>query len=124
MFSRYAAPAKLPISVLFPNEGSGGEPRLLLKEVSWASREESEETRAYHDPVHPKAYLGTTFALPLDLQSNDKRSGFSGSKSPTYNYTSYVARQTETGVKLNRVFFPRLIIQDRSLDAVGSLDGS
>ena len=67
----------------------------------------------------------TTFASSLDLQSNDKRSGFSEpAKPPTYNYTSYVARQTETGVKLNRVFFPRLIIQDRSLDAVGSLDGS
>eukprot|EP00796_Vickermania_ingenoplastis_P001770 gene1771-gene1440 len=31
-------------------------------------------------------------------------------------YTSDVAAQSQTGVKLNRVFFPRLALQVRSLD--------
>ena len=31
-------------------------------------------------------------------------------------YTSGVAAQSQTGVKLNRVFFPRLALQVRSLD--------
>jgi len=31
-------------------------------------------------------------------------------------YTSDVAVQSQTGVKLNRVFFPRLALQVRSLD--------
>ena len=35
--------------------------------------------------------------------------------SPIY-YTSDVAAQSQTGVKLNRVFFPRLALQVRSLD--------
>jgi len=32
MFSRYAAPAKLPISVLFPNEGSHTPKGMLIAE--------------------------------------------------------------------------------------------
>ena len=34
----------------------------------------------------------------------------------TYYYIPDVAAQSQTGVKLNRVFFPRLALQVRSLD--------